>query len=73
MKESTLIILDERLMQHLLHQVRKAQGKLYQVKGGRELVEELNWAIRAIELTSYEQAPQMLDKLIDEQGLTYIE
>lgn len=73
MKHSTMIIVDEQIFQHLLLQVRKAQGKLYQVKGGRELADELEWSIKAINLTSYDQAPQMLDRLMDEQGLTFID
>lgn len=73
MRESSVLILDERLFQHLLLQVRKAKGKLHQVKGGRELADELEWAIRAIDLTSYAQCDQMLDRLMDEQGLTFID
>ena len=37
MKHSTMLIVDEQLFQHLLMQVLKAKGKLYQVKSGREI------------------------------------
>lgn len=73
MRESSVVILDEQLFQHLLLQVRKAQGKLYQVKGGRELADELDWSIKVIDLTSYGQGDHMLERLMDEQGLTFIE
>lgn len=73
MRESSVVILDEQLFQHLLLQVRKAQGKLYQVKGGRELADELEWSIKVIDLTSYGQGDYMLDRLMEEQGLTFIE
>lgn len=69
MQPSQFLIIDERHFRNLLLQVRKAQGKLHQVKGGREIIDELNWIIRAIELTSYEDAETQMRKLMIEQYL----
>lgn len=71
--ESTKIIIDRAMFEHLMIQVRKAQGKLYQVKGGRELASEIDWIMKMIDKTAYLNADKELDQLMDELGLTYVE
>lgn len=73
MRDSCYILVDERQFLHLLEQVRKAQGKLYQVKGGRELIDEIDWIIKGIELTTYTQAEETLEDFKIQEGLTDLE
>ena len=67
-----LMIVDEQILLHLFHYVRKAQGKLHQVKGGRELIDELEWAMKQIELTTYTRGNELLSDLMIQEGLTPI-
>lgn len=60
------VVIDEIVLLNLLTQVRRAQGKLWQVKGGRELINEIDDAIYIIGKQANEYQPDMIETFLRE-------
>lgn len=55
------IVVDEYTLLNLLKQVRRAQGKLHQVKNGQELINEIDHAIYCIGKEANEYQPDLIE------------
>ncbi|MGM9648302.1 MAG: hypothetical protein ACI3YH_09245 [Eubacteriales bacterium] len=66
-----VLLISEQLLINLLKDVRKAQSKLYNAHCSRQLINDLDWDIRAIEQTTYERPDELMKKFMDEHELIY--
>ncbi len=64
-----VILISEQVLLNLLKDVRRAQGKLYNAHCSRQLITELDWDIRAIEQTTYENRSQLMAEFCKQESL----
>lgn len=60
-----IVLVSEQVLMNLLMDVRKAQRKIR----SRQLIDELDWDIRAIEMTTYERSSELMAAFCKQENL----
>lgn len=65
----TVMLIDSAMYYNLLTHIRKVQGKLYQVKGGQEVLQDLNYTISLIDQMQQLGFENMLRQFAEQHNL----
>ena len=64
-----IVLVSEQVLLNLLKDVRKAELKLMRIKGGDKIIDALDWDIRALEQTTYENSGQLMAEFCKQENL----
>lgn len=64
-----IVLVSEQVLINLLMDVRKAQNKLYNAHCSRSLIADLNWDIRTIERTTFEDSGRLMAEFCKQENL----
>lgn len=64
-----IVLVSEQVLMNLLKDVRKAQKKLYNAHCSRSLITDLDWDIRALEQTTFEDSGRLMAEFCKQENL----
>lgn len=59
-----MVVINEETLLYLLREVRRAQGKLHQVKNGQQLIYDIDYAIYTIGNEANEFQPELVEEFV---------